>query len=165
VNWLDVAIIVVLLWFTFTGLTTGLVREIVPLGAAVIGVVLAGHFYLRLADDIKIVYDNPTVDRLVAFVSIFGASVLAGEIVAGMLKGTASLLLLGPADQVVGFFFGLLKGAIVVELVLIGFAVFPAANWMTTAMNSSLIAPVFLSGVPWLLHLLPGSFSAGVRAF
>jgi membrane protein required for colicin V production len=163
-NWLDFVIIVTIIWFAFTGLATGLIREVVMLVASFAGVLLAGHLYLRLADDIKIVHDDPRVDRLIAFLAIFTATVLAGQIIGILLRDVASALLLGPFDHLGGLALGLLKGCIIVELVLIAFAAFPAASWMTTALDNSLLAPVFLSGVPWLLHLLPGSFSSSVKA-
>lgn len=164
-NWLDFAIILTVLWFTIAGVTTGLLREVVTLLAAVLGVVLAGRLYARLAEDIRIMHDDQRLARLIAFISIFSATVLAGQIVGGFLKQTASLLLLGPADRLAGLIFGLLKGLIIVELLLIAFVVFPAAGWMTAAIDTSLLAPVFLDGAPWLVHLLPGVFHAAVQSF
>ncbi|HEY8837988.1 MAG TPA: CvpA family protein, partial [Dehalococcoidia bacterium] len=163
-NWLDFAIIVTILWFAITGLTAGMLREVVTLVAVFLGVVLAGRLYARLADDIRIVHDDPRMDQLIAFIAIFGATALAGQIAGSLLKQTASLLLLGPVDRVAGLAFGLLKGLIIVELVLIAFAVFPSAMWMKTAIDTSLLAPLFLDGAPWLLHLLPGGFRSAVHA-
>jgi membrane protein required for colicin V production len=165
VNWLDFVIIVTIVWFALAGLTTGLVREAVALFAALVGVVLAGHYYQRLADDVRIVHDDANVDRLVAFLAIFAACVLIGQLAGTMLKGAVSLLLLGSIDHAGGLVLGTLKGCVIVELVLLGFAAFPAAGWMTKAMDTSLLAPVFLSGVPWLLHLLPASFRAAASGF
>ena len=163
-NWLDFAIIVTILWFAITGLTVGLLREVVTLVAVFLGVVLAGRLYARLADDIRIVHADTRMDQLIAFIAIFGATALAGQIAGSLLKQTASLLLLGPVDRVAGLAFGLLKGLIIVELVLIAFAVFPSAMWMKTAIDTSLLAPLFLDGAPWLLHLLPGGFRSAVHA-
>ena len=165
VNWLDFVIVVTIIWFGVAGMTTGLVREIVTWGAALLGVALAGRYYLKLADDIRIVHDGATVDDLIAFIAIFAGVVLAGHILGAVLKGAVSLLLLGWLDRAGGLLFGLIKGAIIVEAVLIAFATFPAAGWMTQALDTSLLAPVFLSGVPWLLHLLPGSFKQGVAGY
>lgn len=164
-NWLDFAIIVTVAWFAFTGLATGLVREVVMLVAAFLGVVLAGQLYPRLADDIKIVNADARVDDLIAFLAIFTAVVLAGQIVGSLLRGVASMLFLGPFDHLGGLAFGLLKGGIIVELVLLAFATFPASGWMSGALSSSLLAPVFLDGAPLLVHVLPGVFSAGAKAF
>lgn len=164
-NWLDFVIIVTLIWFAFAGLSTGLVRELVGVLASSLGVVLAGHYYQRLADDIKIAYDDPTVDRLIAFIAIFAACFLAGQLLGIALKDLVSLLLLGWLDRAGGLLFGLAEGVVVVELLLIAFAAFPAAQWMSKALDTSLLTPVFLSGVPWLLHLLPASFRQAVSGF
>ena len=164
-NWVDLVIILVVVWFTFNGLSTGLVRELIALAAALIGVVLAGHFYPRLADDVKIVYDNQTTDRIVAFVSIFVACVLAGHLIGGTTDNAGNLLQLGSSDQALGLVLGFVKACVIVELLLIAFVVFPAAVWAATAIDKSLLAPVFLKGVPWLLNLLPGVFRAQVRSF
>jgi membrane protein required for colicin V production len=165
VNWLDFIVILIMVWFAFTGLTTGLVREVVALLASTIGVVLAGRYYARLADDIAIVHTGATANRLVAFVAIFAACVLAGQLAGLALKGFVSTLHLSWLDRAGGLAFGILKGAVIVEALLIGMANFPAAVWMAKALDTSLLAPVFLSGVPWLLHLLPASFRIGVAAF
>lgn len=163
VNWLDLAIIVTILWFTFSGLTTGLLREGVTMLAAFVGVVLAGRFYQRLAEDIRIVHDDILVDRLIAFVAIFAATLLAGQVVGTVLRQAASLLMLGSFDRFAGLVFGFVKGCVIVELVLVAFTVFPAASWMASAIDSSLVAPLFLNGAPWLLHLLPGTFRERVH--
>lgn len=164
-NWLDVAIIVTIIWFSLTGLSAGLLREVATLLAALVGVLLAGRLYQRLAADVKLVHDDPRAAHLIAFIAIFAATFLAGQLVGGFLKQAAALLLLGAADRTAGLVFGFIKGCVVVELTLIAFAVFPAAGWMTSAIDGSLIAPVFLSGVPLLLHLLPGSFRQAVHGF
>jgi membrane protein required for colicin V production len=165
VNWLDFVIILVMVWFAFTGLATGLIREVVMTVACILGVLLAGRLYLRLADDIRIVHDDPTFDRLVAFIVIFAAVFLAGQIAGAYLRQAARLLLLGPLDRLGGLAFGVVEGFLLIETLLIAFAVFQVAGWMTSAIDQSLLAPVFLNGAPWLLHLLPDAFREGVRAF
>jgi len=165
VNWLDFAIIVVLVWFALVGLSTGLVRELVTLFAATIGVILAGRYYQKLADDIAIVHTGDTVNRLIAFIAIFAACVLAGHLAGTALRDFVSLLLLGPLDRAGGFVFGFIQGFVIVELVLIACATFPAAQWMTRALDTSLLTPVFLSALPWLLHLLPSGFREAVAGF
>ncbi|HLZ68810.1 MAG TPA: CvpA family protein [Dehalococcoidia bacterium] len=164
-NWVDLVIILIVVWFTFNGLSTGLVRELIALAGALIGVTLAGHLYPRLADDVKIVYDSQDTDRLVAFLAIFVACVLAAHLIGGTTDQAGNLLKLGSADQALGLIFGFVKACVIVELLLIAFVVFPAAVWAASAIDKSLLAPVFLKGVPWLLNLLPGLFRAKVRVF
>ena len=164
-NWLDVAIVVAFLCFTYLGLRLGLVRQGVAVLFALLGVLLAGRFYTRLASDISIVSSDTTSDRLIAFTAIFLAMVLAGEIAAGLLREVArSVLLDDNLDGLGGLLCGLLLGGVLVEMLLIGFTAFPAAGWARTAIDGSLLAPLFLKGAPLLLHLLPGAIGQVVRA-
>jgi uncharacterized membrane protein required for colicin V production len=47
-NWVDFAIIAVIVWFTFASLRAGFIREACALMGAVFGVVLAGQFLRAL---------------------------------------------------------------------------------------------------------------------
>jgi uncharacterized membrane protein required for colicin V production len=165
VNWLDVGIVVAMLFCAYLGLTLGLMRQGVALLAALLGVLLAGRFYARLASDISIVSSDTTSDQLIAFTAIFLAMVLAGYIAAGFLREVArSMLLDDNLDGIGGLLCGLLLGFVLVEMLLIGFTAFPAAGWARSAIDGSLLAPLFLKGAPLLLHLLPGVFRRAVQA-
>ena len=77
------------------------------------------------------------------------------------LKST--LMMLGWADHIGGAFFGLLKGLIVVQILLILFAAYP--NWkLDKAIRGSEIAPYFIDDVSILLHVLPGEIRLGGRS-
>jgi membrane protein required for colicin V production len=165
VNWLDVGIVVAMLVCAYLGLTLGLVRQGVALLAALLGVLLAGRFYNRLASDISIVSSDTTSDQLIAFTTIFLAMVLAGYIAAGFLREVArSMLLDDNLDGIGGLLCGLLLGFVLVEMLLIGFTAFPAAGWARSAIDGSLFAPLFLKGAPLLLHLLPSVIRQAVQA-
>ena len=163
-NWLDFVIIGALAWFALTGLSAGILRELVTLLGVVLGVILAGLLYKQLADDLLIFPINQRTAHIAAFLAIFGAMFLAGQIVAVLLKRTAQLLLLGPIDALAGLLFGLLKGFVVVEAALILFAAY-RVGVMTEAMDGSLLTPIFLDGLPILLSVLPGEFRDAVERF
>lgn len=163
-NWLDILIIAALLWFALTGLNAGILRELVTLLAAVAGVVVAGQLYKQLAADFTIFTERATAAHIAAFLALLGAVLLVGQIVAGLLKRTAALLMLGPLDHLGGLVFGLLKGFVLVEGLLMLLAGY-RLEVMTRAMDGSLLTPVFLHGLPVLLYLLPGEFRQAVERF
>lgn len=164
-NWLDFAIIVVLVWFAYAGLSMGVIRAGIALGSALVGVLLAGRFYLRLAGDVSIVNADPTTNQLIAFVAIFAGAALAGQIVAAMLKDSVHAIQIdGTVDSLGGLICGVLQGCVLVELLLIAFSAFPAAAGISRAIDGSLLAPVFLKGVPLLLHILPSAMRRAVQA-
>jgi membrane protein required for colicin V production len=159
VNWLDGVILALLVWFIFAAFTAGFIREVVTIVSVVLGVVLAGLFYERLADDLKTFIDSDRAARIAAFLAIFGATALAGHVVAMLLKETASLLMLGTFDQLAGAVFGFAKGVVIIQVLLIVFATYPSLG-LGNAIKDSSLSPLFIEKAPILLKVLPAEFDA-----
>jgi membrane protein required for colicin V production len=162
-NWLDIIVVLIVAWFTFAAFWAGLIREVVTIVGVALGIVLAGFFYQDLADDVKLVIDTDNAPPIIAFLLIFGACALAGQLAAMVLKQTASLLMLGTFDHLLGAVFGFVKGIAVVEILMILFVTFPALG-LKDAINESLFGPLFLDGIPFLLKILPSEFDSAVEA-
>jgi membrane protein required for colicin V production len=163
-NWLDAVIVIVIVWFTFAAFRAGIIREVVGVVALVVGVLAAGYYYHDLAENVLLVIDDDTAANVIAFIVLFGAVALGGQLAAFLLKRTASLFSLGWLDHLAGAAFGLLKGLILVEVFLILFTTYPYLG-LGGAVRGSAIAPLFLDGGPVLLKLLPGEFDRAVEAF
>jgi membrane protein required for colicin V production len=162
-NWLDIAIVLIVAFFAATAFSAGLIRELVTLVSAVVGVVVAGLFYDDLARDVLVFIDNKDTASIVAFLVLLGAIYLAGQLIAIMLKQVAAVLLLGWADRLGGALFGLLKGLVVVEVLLIAFVTFDVG--LDDAIEDSGLASVFLDAASVLLIILPDEFERAVDAF
>jgi membrane protein required for colicin V production len=162
-NWLDIAIVIIVAFFATTAFSAGLIRELVTLVSAVVGVVVAGLFYDDLARDVLVFIDNKDTASIVAFLVLLGAIYLAGQLIAIMLKQVAAVLLLGWADRLGGALFGLLKGLVVVEVLLIAFVTFDVG--LDDAIEDSGLASVFLDAASVLLIILPDDFERAVDAF
>ncbi len=162
-NWLDVIVVLIVAWFTFAAFWAGLIREVVTIVGVALGIVLAGFFYQDLADDVKLVIDTDNAPPIIAFLLIFGACALAGQLAAMVLKQTASLLMLGTFDHLLGAVFGFVKGIAIVEILMILFVTFPALG-LKDAIDESLFGPMFLDGIPFLLKILPSEFDSAVEA-
>ena len=161
-NWLDAVILIALIGFTVAALRAGLIREVVTLVAVVVGVLIAGHYYDDLADDVLLFIKNDKAAKVIAFVSLFGSVALLGQLAALLIKQAVSILLLGWLNHLAGGAFGLLKGLVLVELFLMFFATFPYLG-LDDAIDGSGIAPLFLDNGPALLKLLPGEFNQAVE--
>ena len=162
-NWLDIAIVLIVAFFATTAFSAGLIRELVILVSAVVGVVVAGLFYDDLARDVLVFIDNKDTANIVAFLVLLGAIYLAGQLIAIMLKQVAAVLLLGWADRLGGALFGLLKGLVVVGVLLIAFVTFDVG--LDGAIEDSALASVFLDAASVLLIILPDEFERAVDAF
>jgi membrane protein required for colicin V production len=161
-NWLDAVILIAIIGFTVAAFRAGLIREVVTLVAVVVGVLIAGHYYDDLADDVLLFIKNDKAAKVIAFLSLFGSVALMGQLAALLMKQAVSILLLGWLDHLAGAAFGLLKGLVLVELFLMFFATFPYLG-LDDAIDGSGIAPLFLDNGPALLKLLPGEFNQAVE--
>ena len=163
-NWLDAVIILILLGFTLSAYSAGLIREVVSLVAVIVGVIAAGLLYDNLAADVLVFINDEDIALAVSFLLLFGAVYLLGQTTAFTLKRTASLLMLGWADHLGGAAFGFLKGLIVIEALLILFAAYPQLD-LDDAIDGSPLGNFFLDGVPVLLRVLPDEFDDRIDRF
>lgn len=163
-NWIDTAIILILAGFVATAYTAGLIREVVTLVAVLLGIVIAGLFYDDLAADVLVFVDDEDAAQAVAFLVLFGATYLIGQIAAYVLKRMASIMMLGWADKAGGAAFGLVKGLVVVQVLVILFAAYPSLG-LNDAIDDSAIGRFFVDDVSVVLVILPAEFDQRVDDF
>lgn len=163
-NWVDAVILATLAWFTYAAFNAGLIREVVTIIGVLFAVVLAGLFYTELAKDIDVAVKDEETSRIIAFAVIFGATILASQLLALFLRQAASLLFLGLFDSIGGALIGLTKGLIFVEIALI-FAITFQSLHLYDDIDGSTLAPLFLDFVPVLTKILPSEFKNAVDAF
>ena len=163
-NWIDGAIFLIFLWFTYSAFHAGLIREVVTIIGAVFAVALAGLFYMELAEDVKVAVDNPQTAEIIAFAVIFGAMVLVSQLIAIFLKHAASVLMLGLFDSLGGAAIGFAKAFIFVEIGLIAAITFPSIG-IADDIERAALAGVFLDIVPFLQIILPAEFKTAIEAF
>lgn len=163
-NWLDFAIIALIIGVVVAAYSAGLIREVVTLTAAIVGIVLATILYDDFADKVLTFFDNRDTARAVSFLILSGAVYLLGQITAYGLKKFASLMMLGPADHLGGALFGLLKGLLIVQILLIVFAAYPGLE-LDNAVAGSGLAPYFIDDASFILELLPNEFDQRIDQF
>jgi membrane protein required for colicin V production len=163
-NWVDGVIIAAVVWFSLSAFQAGLIREVVTAVSVLLGIVLAGLFYTEFADDLQRYISSERAARTIAFLLIFGATALSGQLVAMLLKEAASFLLLGIFDHLAGAVFGMTKALLLLEILLIFFVTYPSLG-VREAIDSSTFAPIFLKVAPLLLRVLPSEFQSAVDAF
>lgn len=157
-HWLDLIIVGVIAWMTFTAFSRGLIREVVTLFALILGAVIAGAFYDELSANLEFMVDDETTRNLISFGALLAGILILGQLVAGVLRKTARLFMLGPFDQLGGAAFGFVKGIIIVEVALIAISVFPASVTVANAVDDSTLATAFLDRAPVAELALPPEF-------
>ena len=159
-NWLDIVIIVAIVVPTLIGLRIGMIKTALSLAGLIVGVIVAGRYYLPLSEQLSFI-SPASVAEIVAFAIILvGVMVIAG-VLARLLKWTASVIMLGWVNHLGGAVFGLVLGAIFCGALL--------ATWLkffgvTEAITESNLAIILLDRLPMVLALLPNEFDT-VRSF
>ena len=159
-SWLDIAIIVVIGITAFVGLKNGIIKTVLTLAGVIVGVILAGLFYVALADRLTFI-PQETLARVAAFAIILIAVILIASIIAGVLKWLASIVLLGWVNRLGGAFLGLIMGAIFCGALL---AIWTKFLGIAEPIAESALATFLLDRFPVVLALLPAEFDS-VRSF
>ncbi len=157
-HWLDLIIVAVITWMTFSALRRGLIQEIVMLVALMLGAVVAGSFYNDLSTNIEFLIDHEERRNFLAFTTLLVGILILGRLIAGLLRKTARFFMLGPFDRIGGAVFGFIKGIVIVEVALIVISVFPISETAANAIEDSQLAAIFLKQAPFVELALPSEF-------
>ena len=159
-NWLDIAIIVLLAITTLIGLRIGIIKTILSLAGVIVGVILAGRYYDALAGQLTFIPQD-SLARIAAFAIILVVVMLVAGVLASVLKWLASLVLLGWVNRLGGAFFGLVLGAIFCGTLL---TIWTKFLGIQNPIAGSGLATLLLDRFPMVLALLPEEFDT-VRSF
>ena len=158
-NWLDIVIIIVLAIFVFSGLRIGFIRSVLALVGIIVGVILAGRFYVQLAALLSFMPD--TIAKVVAFIIILVVVMIIAGLLGWLLTRVVSSLMLGWVNHLLGAVFGLVFGAVFCGAILVIWLGFVGTTGVIT---ESAIAGFLIKYFPLVLAILPGEF-APVRSF
>ncbi len=158
-NWLDIVIIVAIAIPTFFGLRTGIIKTCLSLAGLILGVILAGRYYIPFAEQLSSF--TPGVAKIVAFALILIGAMVIALVLSRLLERAVSMVLLGWVNRLGGALFGFLIGAILCGALL--------ATWVkfigpASAIVESGLAMILVSYFPLVLALLPEEFKA-IRSF
>jgi membrane protein required for colicin V production len=156
-NWLDIVIIVSLVFSVISGLVTGLVRGICNLAGLVLGIFLAGRYYETFGSRISFIH-SANVAKVVAFIIILVVIVIIAEIIGRILHKILSGIMLGWLDRLLGGAVGLMAGVVSWGALLALWVKFiPNGDG---AVSASFMAKILLNSFPLVLNLLPSSFDS-----
>jgi uncharacterized membrane protein required for colicin V production len=158
-SWLDIVIIITLVFGVIGGLISGLIRSLLSFAGLVLGIFLAGRGYPTVAGWLTFIHSQSAAN-IVAFILIFLAVVLAFGILGLIMRQIISAISLGWLDKLLGGVLGFLIGFVVWGALLsIWIHYFPS-----NIVKESALAQYIVAGFPLILALLPGSLQ-GVKDF
>lgn len=166
-NWLDIAILAVMAVTLFFGLRIGIIKAVLSLAGLIVGIILAGRYYLPLAERLTFIpqdiafFPQASLAEIAAFAFILGGTMIIATVAAVLLKWTASMVMLGWVNRLGGAIFGLLLGGLLCSALL---AIWSKFLGITGVISESSLAVILLNRFPAVLALLPGEFDA-IRSF
>lgn len=153
-NAIDIIVLVLLAVSTFSGFRRGFILEIAGIFGAVVALAVARLEFADVRTMLQQVAPHSAWLTIVAYLLVFLVVWGAIIIVARKIRSLVRLMMLGWMDRLGGAVIGLVQGALLVELLLYFTRRVPNGPLRHLA-NHSTLAPVFLSAMPALNHLLP----------
>jgi membrane protein required for colicin V production len=160
-NWVDIAILAVILVSALIGVARGLIREVLSLAVWVAALGLGWLYHKPIAEALVPYLDQPTVRQAAAFVGVAAAVLLVGAILGWLLTLLVDKARLTWVDRTLGLAFGAARGA-----VLIAMAVFlatltpmPEEDWWKESRSLG----EFQSLADWMLSLVPAEVQAQLK--
>lgn len=159
-QWVDWAILLVMVLSVLGGLAQGFFRSICALGGLLLGLALAAWNYARLAALLlPLVRIKPLADTigfLLIAILVMGLSALVGTVLHKTFHGMG----LGCLDRLAGAVFGFFQGALLVMLIVLAtVAFFPQAQWLAEAK----LPRLFFGACHLSTHMSPAELADRVR--
>lgn len=152
-NWVDFAIIGVVLLSALVGVARGLIREVLSLGIWIAAVGVAWFFHRDVADLLTAQLSAPSLRIAVAFIALVLMVLFFGAILGAVLTTLIDRSGLGGLDRALGLAFGAARGAVVVAMVVFLVALTPLPSdpmWQGSRMIGD-----FQALADWFLGLVP----------
>jgi membrane protein required for colicin V production len=129
------------------GLAKGFIRSVLGLVVALAGLYLAATFYPVVESVIRGWVETDAMARLVAFLTLFVATVVAGLIVGRAFRRVLEKTHLSWIDHLAGGAFGFVRGWLICSVVYVALTAFPAQLDMVARAT---LAPYLLKGAEML---------------
>lgn len=119
-NFVDIIILIPLIWWTYRGFAKGFVIELASVGALILGIFVANEFSYFMAGILDENFDmDPQYVHLFAFAITFLAVVVAVHFVARMVDKLVKAVALSIPNRIAGAAFGFVKVAFILSVVLV----------------------------------------------
>lgn len=151
-NWIDYAILGVILLSAIISLIRGFVKEAISLTIWFGAFFIASQFYADLATYLT-KFDDPMIRNGVAIAILFVSTLIIGGLVNYLIAQLVQFTGLTGTDRALGLVFGMLRGVLIVSAILFfldTFTPLSASLWW----ESSVLIPEFSLIIEWFFEYL-----------
>ncbi len=152
-NWVDYAIVGVVLVSAVVSLLRGFVKEALSLAGWIIAIWVALAFASHLSKMLDGLITSPSLRIVVAFSILFVVTLVLAALVNFFASQLVKRTGLTGTDRVLGMLFGILRGAVIIAILVLlaGLSTLPQEPWW----RDSLLVPYFQGLAVFLRDLLP----------
>jgi len=156
--WVDVLIIAIIAISAVISLIRGFVQEALSLATWIAAFALAWFFFRPLSVQLEPWIDVPSIRLGVAYGIILLVVLIVGALVNYLMKTLVETTGLSGTDRLIGIFFGVARGVVVVSILVLlaGLTPFPQDSWW----NDSQLLPYFEQIALWMKNYLPDDIAA-----
>jgi membrane protein required for colicin V production len=156
--WVDILIIAIIAVSAVISLIRGFVQEALSLATWIAAFTLAWLFFRPLAVQLQPLIDVASIRLGVAYGIILMAVLLLGAFVNHFMKTLVESTGLSGTDRLIGIFFGVARGAVVVAILVLlaGLTPFPQDSWW----SESRLLPYFQEMAVWMKGYLPADIAS-----
>ena len=118
-NYLDIALVIPLVYGFFTGFSRGIVKEITSLVSLIIGLYIAINFSFYLETYLEgIIKEHKALIPTISFALVFAATLVIIKIIGNLIERITNALALGVISKLTGAIFGAIKIAILLSVLI-----------------------------------------------
>lgn len=119
-NFIDIILILPIIWFAYAGFKRGLIIELASLLALILGIYAALHFSDFVEEILQNVINmGPRYREIVAFIITFLVVIVVVHLIGKILEKIINLIFLGFLNKMAGGLFGILKGVVILSIILV----------------------------------------------
>lgn len=156
--WVDILIIAIIALSAVISLIRGFVQEALSLATWIAAFALAWFFFRPLSVQLEPWIDVPSIRLGVAYGAILLLVLIVGALVNLLMKSLVESTGLSGTDRLIGIFFGVARGVVVVAILVLlaGLTPFPHDGWW----HDSQLIPYFEQIALWMKTYLPDDIAA-----
>lgn len=152
-NVLDLIIGIILILFAISGLRKGLIIEAFYLASFIIGIYGAMYFSDLVADWMSGFVDvGKEYLAVIAFIVTFIIFVVLIRLLGRLVSSLVAAISLGVFDKVGGFFFGIIKGALITSIIIMIMNIFGITNLISSSTRKDSILYTYTESLASMLY-------------
>jgi len=154
---LDWVLLAIMLLSVVFSILKGFTRELISLGAAIWGIILACWFYRLPAAWLAPYVRTPEIASLTGFFAVLLACMIGGGVLSKLAGKVVDKSGLRWFDRLLGAAFGMVRGLLLCLALLLGLAIFPLGG---EPMANSRLAPYLVQGARLIVLIAPRDLRA-----